>query len=54
MIKIVKCALPHSPASTSYNNIEVQQVVMLLMENIKSLHNQINQLQSAVQELQRR
>lgn len=54
MIKVIKRPLPHSPASDAFGNPEVKRVVQLLGENIKSLKRQIEELQSAVEELQRR
>lgn len=54
MTQITKRTLPHTLASASYTHSEVRQVVMLLMENIKVLQDNIAQLQTAVQELQRR
>ena len=54
MIKIIRKALPHTPASENFAHPEVRKVVQLLMENIMSLKMQIEDLQSAIQELQGR
>jgi hypothetical protein len=54
MTKIIKKTLPHTPASTSFVNPEIKILVSQLMENIKSLKKQIEDLQTAVVELQRR
>lgn len=53
MIKITKRPLPHSPAPDVFANPEVRRVVQMFGENIKSLKKQIEELQSAVNEMQR-
>ena len=53
-VKIIRRPLPNSPAPDGFANPEVRRVVQMLGENIKSLKKQIEELQSAVSEMQRR
>ncbi len=54
MNKIVSRPLPNSPAPDSFAHPEVRRVVLMLGENIKSLKKQVEELQTAVNEMQRR
>lgn len=53
MKKIISKPLPNSPAPDTFANPEVRRVVQMFGENIKSLKKQIEELQTAVNELQR-
>lgn len=53
MTKIVKRPLPNSPAPDAFAHPEVRRVVQMFGENIKSLKKQIEELQSAINEMQR-
>lgn len=53
MKKVVSKPLPNSLAPDSFAHPEVRRVVLMLSENIKSLKKQIEELQSAVNEMQR-
>lgn len=52
-VKIIRKPLPNSPAPDGFANPEVKRVVQMFGENIKSLKKQIEELQTAVNELQR-
>lgn len=52
-VKIIRRPLPNSPAPDTFANPEVRRVVQTFGENIKSLKKQIEELQTAVNEMQR-
>ena len=55
MTNIVKKKLPHGDIPfTKITDVEVRQKVMMLNENINSLKSQLEAVQSAITELQRK
>lgn len=53
MKKITKKALPATISPDMFAHPEVRVVVMIMMENIKLLKKQINELQLAIEDLRR-
>lgn len=54
MTAIVTKPLPHKVGTADIANAELKSVAMLLMENITSLKTQLEAVQKAIQEMQRR